>query len=141
MCGMTLDQLLAFHAVATHGTFSAASKALHKSQPAVSKLVQNLEAELGITLFECLAAHEILKGQGVTARVIDLYSLQPIDTETLQKAAKETGWIVTREGFGRDSTHQTKDAATRRAVKLARQKQPSELVIHRADGTVQDTRQ
>jgi transketolase len=51
----------------------------------------------GITLFECLAAHEMLKTQGVTARVIDLYCLQPIDTETLQKAAKETGVIVTVE--------------------------------------------
>lgn len=49
---MTLDQLEAFHAVAAHGTFSAASAALHKSQPAISKLVQNLEAELGLTLFD-----------------------------------------------------------------------------------------
>jgi hypothetical protein len=52
----------------------------------------------------------------------------------------DNGWTVTREGFGRDSTHQTKDAATRRAVKLARQKQPSELVIYRANGSVQATR-
>ena len=52
----------------------------------------------------------------------------------------ENGWTVIREGFGRDSTHQTKDAATQRAVKLARQKQPSELVIYRVDGSVQDTR-
>jgi transketolase len=51
----------------------------------------------GITLFECLSAHEMLKAQGVTARVIDLYCLQPIDTETLQRAAKETGVIVTVE--------------------------------------------
>lgn len=49
---MTLDQLVAFHAVASHGTFSAASQALHKSQPAISKLVQNLESELGLTLFD-----------------------------------------------------------------------------------------
>ena len=58
----------------------------------------------------------------------------------IEVSATANGWIVSREGFGRDSTHQTKDAATRRAVKLARQKQPSELVIHRADGTIQDTR-
>lgn len=49
---MTFDQLVAFHAVATRGGFSAASAYLHKSQPAISKLVQNLEAELGITLFD-----------------------------------------------------------------------------------------
>ena len=52
----------------------------------------------------------------------------------------DNGWTVTREGFGRDSTHQTKDAATKRGVKLARQKQPSELVIFRANGSVQVTR-
>lgn len=49
---MTFDQLVAFHAVATRGGFSAASAHLHKSQPAVSKLVQNLEAELGLSLFD-----------------------------------------------------------------------------------------
>lgn len=58
----------------------------------------------------------------------------------IEVAPGGTGWIVTREGFGRDSTHVTKDAATKRAVKLAREKQPSELVIRRADGSVQDTR-
>lgn len=49
---MTLDQLVAFHAVATRGGFSAAAQHLHKSQPAVTKLVQNLEAALGIVLFD-----------------------------------------------------------------------------------------
>jgi hypothetical protein len=58
----------------------------------------------------------------------------------IEVAPAETGWIVTRAGFGRDSTHLTKEAATKRAVKLAREKQPSELVIRRADGTIQDTR-
>jgi DNA-binding transcriptional LysR family regulator len=48
---MTYDQLIAFLAVAANGTFTAASAALHKSQPAVSKLVRNLEGELGIELF------------------------------------------------------------------------------------------
>jgi transketolase len=51
----------------------------------------------GITLFECLAAHDTLKAQGIAARVIDLYSLQPIDADTLRKAATETGLIVTVE--------------------------------------------
>ena len=49
---MTYDQLVAFLAVADAGGFSAASATLHKSQPAVSKLVRNLEEELGITLFD-----------------------------------------------------------------------------------------
>jgi DNA-binding transcriptional LysR family regulator len=49
---MTYDQLAAFLAVADEGTFTAASAALHKSQPAVSKLVRNLEEELGVELFD-----------------------------------------------------------------------------------------
>jgi len=49
---MTYDQLVAFLAVAGEGTFTAASAALHKSQPAVSKLVRNLEDELGLQLFD-----------------------------------------------------------------------------------------
>ena len=58
----------------------------------------------------------------------------------IEVALGDGGWIVTREGFGRDSTHHTKEAATKRAVKLARDKQPSQLIIRRADGSVQDTR-
>lgn len=49
---MTLDQLLAFRAVARSGSFGKAAVELHKSQPAVSKLVQNLEAALGVVLFD-----------------------------------------------------------------------------------------
>lgn len=49
---MTYDQIVAFLAVAGEGSFTAASRALHKSQPAVSKLVRNLEEELGIELFD-----------------------------------------------------------------------------------------
>lgn len=58
----------------------------------------------------------------------------------IEVAPADSGWIVTREGFGRDSTHLTKDAATKRAVKLARSKQPSELTIRRTDGSIQETR-
>jgi DNA-binding transcriptional LysR family regulator len=49
---MTFDQLVAFLAVAREGSFTAASASLHKSQPAVSKLVRNLEDELGVELFD-----------------------------------------------------------------------------------------
>jgi hypothetical protein len=58
----------------------------------------------------------------------------------IEVALSDHGWLVTREGFGRDSTHHTKESATARAVELARTKQPSELIIRRADGTVQDIR-
>ena len=51
----------------------------------------------GITLHEALAAAERLAGEGISARVIDLYSVKPIDPTTLVKAAEETGAIVTVE--------------------------------------------
>src|SRR3954453_8843619 len=51
----------------------------------------------GITLHEALAAAERLAGEGISARVIDLYSVKPIDSDTLVKAAQETGAIVTVE--------------------------------------------
>lgn len=49
---MTYDQLVAFLAVAREGGFIAAAARLHKSQPAVSKLIRNLEEELGLELFD-----------------------------------------------------------------------------------------
>ena len=51
----------------------------------------------GITLHECLKAYEELKSQGIVARVIDLYSVKPVDRKTLHKAAKETNYIVVVE--------------------------------------------
>jgi transketolase len=51
----------------------------------------------GITVHEALEAAETLEGEGVSARVVDLYSIKPIDTETLQAAAEATGRIVTVE--------------------------------------------
>ena len=51
----------------------------------------------GITLHESLAAAEQLAGKGISARVIDLYSVKPVDAETIVKAASETGAIVTVE--------------------------------------------
>jgi transketolase len=51
----------------------------------------------GITLHECLAAAEELAGKGIPARVIDLYSVKPVDAETILKAAEQTKAIVTVE--------------------------------------------
>lgn len=48
----------------------------------------------GITLHEALKAADILGGEGIAARVIDLYSVKPIDTETLVAAARATGGRV-----------------------------------------------
>jgi transketolase len=51
----------------------------------------------GITLHEALEAADALAEDGITARVIDLYSIKPIDTETLAAAAEATGRLVTVE--------------------------------------------
>ena len=48
----------------------------------------------GVTTFEALAAYEILRGDGVEVRVIDLFSVQPIDADTLIDAARGAGGIV-----------------------------------------------
>jgi transketolase len=45
----------------------------------------------GITLHEALEAAEALAGDGINARVIDLYSVKPIDAATLREAAEATG--------------------------------------------------
>ncbi len=52
----------------------------------------------GITLHEALSAAETLADEGVKARVIDLYSVKPVDAETLKAAAEATdGTIMTVE--------------------------------------------
>ena len=51
----------------------------------------------GITVHEALEAADALAEGGITARVIDLYSIKPIDTETLAAAAEATGRLVTVE--------------------------------------------
>ncbi|MDX6504239.1 MAG: transketolase, partial [Gaiellaceae bacterium] len=51
----------------------------------------------GITLHEALAAADELANEDVAVRVIDLYSLKPVDVKTLEAAAEATGAIVTVE--------------------------------------------
>ncbi len=52
---------------------------------------------VGIMVEQSLIAAEKLREQGVSARVINLRSVKPIDADTLVKAANETGAIVTAE--------------------------------------------
>jgi len=51
----------------------------------------------GVTLHECLGAAGALAGEGIAARVIDCYSVKPIDAPALRKALEETGTIVVVE--------------------------------------------
>jgi transketolase len=63
-------------------------------------------AACGITVKMALEAAESLKQEGISCRVLDMFSIKPIDSELLEKAARETGGIVTCEehnimgGFG-----------------------------------------
>ncbi len=51
----------------------------------------------GITLHECLTAADALAEKGIAARVIDLYSVKPVDAEALLLAASETQALITVE--------------------------------------------
>jgi transketolase len=57
----------------------------------------------GITLHESLSAYEQLKSEGILVRVIDAYSVKPIDVEALHEAARATsGRIVVVEDHWRE---------------------------------------
>ena len=51
----------------------------------------------GVTLFEALKAYDALKAEGIAIRVIDLYSIQPIDAASLIAAGRQTGRLITVE--------------------------------------------
>lgn len=51
----------------------------------------------GVTVHEALAAADRLAQDGISARVIDLYSLKPVDAEALRTAAEVTGRLITVE--------------------------------------------
>jgi transketolase len=68
-----------------------------------SKTVRTSDADVvalvgaGVTLGECLAAAETLAGEGIAARVIDAYSVKPIDGDTMRRALEDTGLLVVVE--------------------------------------------
>ncbi len=51
----------------------------------------------GITLHEALKAADTLAAEGIHVRVIDLYSVKPVDAATVEKAANECGHLITVE--------------------------------------------
>lgn len=51
----------------------------------------------GIMVDMAVKAAEALKAEGISARVINIHTIKPIDREIIVKAAKETGAIVTAE--------------------------------------------
>jgi transketolase len=51
----------------------------------------------GTLVYESLVAAEVLAGEGIDCRVIDMHTIKPIDREAIIKAARECGAIVTAE--------------------------------------------
>jgi transketolase len=68
-----------------------------------SKILRSSDADrvtlvgAGITVHEALEAAGSLEADGIAARVVDCYSIKPIDAETLRAAAAQTGLLVTIE--------------------------------------------
>lgn len=56
----------------------------------------------GVTVHEALAAHDELKRQGIPVRVIDAYSVKPLDVATLIKASGETRGLLVVEDHWAD---------------------------------------
>ena len=48
----------------------------------------------GVTLFEALAAYDQLMTEGIAVRVVDLFSVKPVDEETLRSAGKNTNNLM-----------------------------------------------
>ncbi len=95
----------------------------------------------GITVFEALKAHDQLAARGVAIRVIDLYSIQPVDANSLIRCGKAThGRLITVEdhyaagGIGDAVATAVAPAGlvvTRLAVReIPRSGKPDELIAH-----------
>ncbi|MDD8020805.1 MAG: transketolase [Acidobacteriota bacterium] len=65
------------------------SKILRRSQQDTVTVIA-----AGITVHEALKAADLLKEEGINIRIIDAYSIKPLDTETILKSASETGGRV-----------------------------------------------
>lgn len=62
------------------------SKVLRRSSADVAAVLA-----AGITLHEALRAHDLLAADGIAVRVVDLYSVKPIDAATVEACARECG--------------------------------------------------
>jgi len=62
--GLTLDQLRTFIAAAEEGSFSAAGRKLKRAQSVVSYTLANLEAQIGVPLFDRSSRYPRLTAQG-----------------------------------------------------------------------------
>lgn len=90
--GMDLKQLQALVAIAEHGTFSSAAKALHTVQSNISSHVAHLERELGVTLVDRAANRLTDEGAVVVARTRRIQNeLDAIRADVASLGADVTG--------------------------------------------------
>lgn len=82
---LDFDQLLVLLAVVEHGSFSAAARKLHRAQSAVTYAVQELEADIAVSLFDRSAYRPVLSeaGRALLPRVRRVLS----EAEALQAQA------------------------------------------------------
>lgn len=103
------------------------SKTLRQSSMDTATLVA-----AGITVHESLKAYDMLQKKGIAVRVIDAYSVKPIDRATLERAARDTGRIIVVEdhwpegGLGDAVLEALSDSALDKVkvIKLAPRKMP-----------------
>ena len=51
----------------------------------------------GLQVWEAILAEEVLASEGISARLLNMHTIKPLDKDAVVKAAKETGAIVTAE--------------------------------------------
>jgi DNA-binding transcriptional LysR family regulator len=79
--GVSLDQLRTFVAAAEEGNFTAAGRRLRRAQSVVSQTLANLEAQIGVKLFDRSGrvptltdkGHALLAGARAVAKEVDLF--------------------------------------------------------------------
>ncbi|WP_251198593.1 LysR family transcriptional regulator [Anaerotardibacter muris] len=98
---MNFDQLRQFDAIARLGTVSAAAESLNISQPALSRSIARLEAELGVSLFERIGRRVVLSRVGNAileyARAIlreERFMMKAIDELTDRAATLMVGTVA-----------------------------------------------
>lgn len=78
----------------------------------------------GLLVSQALKAHEILAAEGISARIINMPTIKPIDEKIIIKAARETGLIITAEehsvigGLGSAVSEVTSEKHPVRVIKI-----------------------
>ena len=117
-----LNAVRAFEAAARHGSFARAAEELAVSHAAVSRHVRNLEADLGVALFERHARHVVLTGEGsLFARTV---------ADSLSALELGTGRLRRRGGRSTVVLDADSDLASRWLMPLLTERVLDDLGVH-----------